>query len=62
MTDAVAIILDLHRGTLRLKFQILQYEVGNGKAPLQEYAPKIRISKSCNLPCKNYGGRKNYLY
>ncbi|KAL2471468.1 Uncharacterized protein Adt_39604 [Abeliophyllum distichum] len=47
MTDAVALLSDLREKmeAMRLQLRILQRVVGNGQAPAQEYAPRLKISE-----------------
>ncbi|KAL2498924.1 Retrotrans gag domain-containing protein [Abeliophyllum distichum] len=45
MTDAIALLPDLREEmeAMRLQLRILQHAVGNGQAPAQEYAHRLKI-------------------
>ncbi|KAL2491725.1 Retrotrans gag domain-containing protein [Abeliophyllum distichum] len=45
MTDVVALLPDMREEMEAMRFQlrILQHVVGNGQAPAQEYAPRLKI-------------------
>ncbi|KAL2481548.1 Retrotrans gag domain-containing protein [Abeliophyllum distichum] len=51
MTDAVALLPDLREEmeAMRLQLRILQRAVGNGQAPAQEYAPRLKIPEPAHL-------------
>ncbi|KAL2524108.1 Uncharacterized protein Adt_09162 [Abeliophyllum distichum] len=56
MTDAVALLPDLREEmeAMRLQLRILQRAVGNGQAPAQEYAPRLKIPEP-----RTYGGARD---
>ncbi|KAL2491207.1 Retrotrans gag domain-containing protein [Abeliophyllum distichum] len=56
MTGAIALLFDLREKmeAMRLQLRILQRVVGNGQAPAQEYAPRLKIPEP-----RIYGGVRN---